>query len=375
MSSRRAVPIEQQEQPAISTIDLARHWKFWRLEKSDRPLLGLFLQPYIVPDVYRIAGEDDCLEPQQLKAERYFDLHLERHRLIQNLTQDFVRPVEPLNWMPWLEGVLGLPLKVKNQTVWAEHILEPERPLQHLSVGWREDWLDAVLDYVRDLVKEFYPHIPVAGPFLRGPADVVAAMLGTSRFCVELIDHPEEIRRLIALCARAWVKVNRKVVEIIPEWQGGYFPGARWVHAPHKCVYTSEDATSLISRKMYEEHILPANLQMAVKFQYGFVHRHSASLHNIESLCSLPRQWAVEVTLDPSGPTLDRVLPVLKRVQQSQHPLIVFGINDTQVLQALLDYLQPEGLCLVVQSETEEQAGILLDFFAKETNDSRSTSK
>lgn len=349
-----------------------RHWKFWRLAKTDRPLLGLFLQPYIVPDVYRIAAEDEWLKPQQLKAERYFDLHLERHRMIQNLPQDFVRPVEPLNWMPWLEAVLGLPLQVKNQTVWAEPILAKDKPLQDLSVGWREDWLEAVLGYVRDLVNEFHPQIPVAGPFLRGPADVVSAMLGTSRFCVELIDHPEEIMALIARCAHAWIQVTQQVMEIIPEWQEGYFPGARWVHAPGKCVYTSEDATSLISRKMYEEYLLPANLQMAAQFPYGFVHRHSASLHNLKSLGGLPRQWAVEVTLDPSGPTLDQVLPVLKRLQQSHHPLIVFGISEIQGLQTLLKNLQPEGLCLVAQSETEAQACMLLDCFARETQMQRS---
>jgi len=349
-----------------------RHWNFWRLEETDRPLLGLFLQPYIVPDVYRIAGEDDWLQPQQLKVERYLDLHLQRHRRIQNLPQGFIRPVEPLNWMPWLEAVLGLPVQVKNQTVWAEPILAAEEPLQDLSVDWRGDWLDAVLGYVRDLVKEFHPHIPVAGPFLRGPADVVSAMLGTSRFCVELIDHPGEIRRLIGICAHAWIRLTQQVMEIIPEWRKGWFPGARWVHAPGKCVYTSEDATSLISRKMYEEYILPANLRMAAQFPFGFVHRHSASLHNLESLSRLPGQWAVEVTLDPSGPPLDQVLPVLKRLQQSHHPLIVFGINEIQVLASLLSNLQPEGLCLIVQSETEEQAYILLDYFARETKMQRS---
>lgn len=329
--------------------------------------MGLFLQPYIVPDVYRIAEEDDWLTPAQLKAECYLDLHLQRHQLVQKFPQDFVRPVEPVNWMPWLEAVLGLPLRVKNQTVWAEPICSPETPLQDISIPWREDWLDAILEYVKDLVDEFSPQIPVAGPFLRGPADVTAAMLGTSRFCVELIDHPDEVRQLVALCASAWQRVTQLVMEIIPEWQGGYIPGARWVHAPGPCVYSSEDSTSLISRVMYEEAILPANLQMIAPFPYGFVHRHSASLHNLESLQQLPGQWAVEVTLDPSGPPMDRVIPVLKGLQKSQHPLIVFGILETDVLKLLLDRLEPEGLCLIVQADTEEQAGLLLECFAMET--------
>lgn len=343
-----------------------RHWKFWRMEKTERPIVGLFLQPYLVPDVYRIAAEDDLLKPQQIKAERYFDLHLDRHQMIQGLPQDFIRPVEPLNWMPWLEGILGLPLTVKNQSVWAEPILDQDQPLQDLRPGWREDWLDTTLAYVRDLVREFHPQIPVAGPFLRGPADVVAAMVGTSRFCVELIDHPEEIERLVSLSAQAWAKVSRMIMDIIPGWQGGYFPGARWIQAPGECVYTSEDATSLISKGMYEKYLLPANIQMCTQFPYGFVHRHSAALHNIESLCQLSQQWAVEVTLDPSGPHLEKIIPVLKKVQESRHPLIVFGISETETLQRLLNTLLPQGLCLILQSDTADQAGTLLESFSRE---------
>jgi hypothetical protein len=359
------VSVEQLEKPIIFPTALERHWKFWRLEKTDRPIIGLFLQPYLVPDVYRIAADDDLLEPQQIKAELFFDLHLERHQAIQDLPQDFVRPVEPLNWMPWLEAILGLPLKVKNQSVWAEPVLNIDQPLREFWPGWSEDWMETAFAYVRDLVKEFHPRIPVAGPFLRGPADVVSAMLGTSRFCVELVDHPEEIERLVSICALAWIKVSRAMMGIIPDWQGGYFPGARWIHAPGVCVYTSEDATSLISRKMYEKHFLPANMQMSVQFPYGFVHRHSAAIHNIESLCQLPQKWAVEVTLDPSGPALEKILPVLQKVQQSHHPLIVFGISEPEPLHFLLGTLLPEGLCLILQSDTADQARTLLESFAK----------
>ncbi len=331
------------------------------MEQTDRPLIGLFFQPYIVADVYRIASEDDFLEPGDMRAERYFDLHLERCRILESLPQDFIRPVEPPNWFPWLEAILDFPVQVKNQTVWAEAVLEKDQSIQSFQVGWNEDWLQATLKYLYDVVNEFYPHYPVAGPFLRGPTDVVAAMLGTSRFCLELIDHPDEVERLIGECARAWIKVSQMVMEIIPEWQGGYFPGARWIHAPGQCVYSSEDATSLISRKMYEQYLLPANKQMANIFPYGFVHRHSVSLQNIKSLCALPHQWAIEVTLDPSGPDLGQVLPVLQKVQESSHPLIVFGINESETLSVLLEHLSPTGLCLILQSEIEEQARCLLE--------------
>lgn len=337
-----------------------RHLAFWRNDPIDRPLVGLFLQEYFVEDIYRIAKEGEFVTPEMVKPDLFFDLFAGRHSALEGYQQDMVRPVEPLNCMPWLEGILGMDLRVHGQSVWAEPLLAKDKSIESFQPGWCDAWFEVTVAFVRDLVERFHPQIPVSGPFLRGPADVVAAMIGTGRFCLELVDYPQEIERLLHICARAWSEVYNQVIKIIPPWNGGYIPGARWIFAPGECVYASEDATVLLSPKMYKEIILPVNQSMAARFPFGFMHRHSASMQHLDLLLEMPPGWALEVTIDPTGPTVSEILPVLQEIQAARRPLILFGMNKPEQLRSLMHGLAPEGLCLIPQADTATQAKQLL---------------
>jgi hypothetical protein len=344
--------------PEMEMID--RHLAFWRSDSIDRPLVGLFLQEYIVEDIYRIAGEGDTVTPEMVKPDLFFDLFAERHIALEEHKQDMFRPVEPLNFMPWLEGILGMDLLVHGQTVWAEPLLAKHKSIESFQPGWCDAWVEVTLAFVRDLVERFHPQIPVSGPFLRGPADVVAAMIGTERFCLELVDHPGEIERLLHIAASAWSEVYSEVIKIIPPWRGGYIPGARWIFAPGECVYFSEDVTVLLSPAMYKEIFLSVNQSMAAHFPFGFIHRHSTSIHHLDLLLEMPPGWALEVTMDPMGPPVSGVLPVLQKIQAARRPLILFGINKPEQLRELMHGLAPEGLCLMPQANTATEAKQLL---------------
>ncbi|MBI9043534.1 MAG: hypothetical protein JEZ06_03560 [Anaerolineaceae bacterium] len=317
----------------------------------EKPLRGIFPQNFIERDIYLIASEGELLSPTNLKAELFFKYFKQRIFEQENFQLDLIRPAEPLNSLPWLEGILGMDIRVTGQAIWAEPLLEKREEIKNFNPILNEKWLETTLTFVSDLVREFSPLYPIAGPFLRGPADIVAAMIGTDRFCLEIMDHPGEISRLMKFCAQAWVEVISEVIKRIPIWNGGYIPGARWVWAPGECVYFSEDTTVLLSPKQYKEIILPFNLWMASKIPYGFVHRHSASLHNIHHLLDLPSGWAIEVTMDPSGPSFEKMLPVLLEIQAAHRSLIIFYPRSLFPVESFLEGLSPHQLCLIEYSE------------------------
>ncbi|MCJ7623583.1 MAG: hypothetical protein MUO76_08755, partial [Anaerolineaceae bacterium] len=245
------------------------------------------------------------------------------------------------------------------QSVWAEPLLGKREALSGLHPKLNEEWLEATIGFVQALVEQFHPNIPVAGPFLRGPADVVPAMIGTDRFCYELIDHPGEIERLLQFCAQTWVDVYQQVIELIPEWKDGYVPGARWIFAPGECVYSSEDATGLISPKMYHRFVLPVNQFMASHFPYGYIHRHSDSIQHIDMLLEMPQGWAIEVTIDPVGPSIDEIMPIFKRIQESDRALIIFGLDDPLKINEICAGLSPKGLCIIAHADSPGLANAL----------------
>jgi hypothetical protein len=356
MDSRHPVA---KERPIAATVQ-RRHLAFWRQEETDRPLVGVYLGGYLLPDIYRVAQEGERLDPEQLTPEPFLDLLLQRCEALQRLEQDLVRPLEPPASVPWLEGMLGCPIRVHAQSVWAEPLLGEGEALSSFEPGWSDAWAEAAERFVRALVKRFAPHFPVAGPFLRGPADVLAAMIGTERLCYAFRDQPHEVHRLAKICAEAWIKVSRQISASIPSWHGGYVMGGRWVCAPEPCTYSSEDITAIFSPDTYREFFLPYNQLMAEQFSFGFLHRHSVSWQHFTTLLDLPPGWAVEVTMDPTGPGVTEILPVLRQLQKKERLLIVFGLNDETEVNRLVTGLSPRGLCVIVQADTEEQAQALL---------------
>jgi hypothetical protein len=275
---------------------------------------------------------------------------------VQDLAQDLIVPLQPISSVPWLEGMLGCPIRVQAQSVWAEAAIGRGISLEHFEPQWSSEWLEAAINSVKYLIENGSPLYPIAGPFLRGPADLIAAMIGTDRLCFELIDNPGQVHRLARICTDAWIKASGQIIPLIPAWHGGYVFGARWIYAPGQSTYCSEDTTVLFSPITYREFFLPYNCIIARQYPYGFWHRHSTSMQHLLDLLELNPGWAIEVTMDPGGPRVPEILPFLDRIQKSGRPLIVFGLNDPDEVGQLVAGLSPRGLCVTVQADTEDQA-------------------
>jgi hypothetical protein len=256
---------------------------------------------------------------------------------------------------------------VHSQACWAEAQLAEDEPLEALQPKRSEVWLEAAIEFLHTLSEHLDERFPVAGLFLRGPADVVAAMVGIERMCYAFYDQPTEIHRLARLAAKAWSEVTGTISQHIPQFEGGFVDAGRWLHAPAQIAYSSEDASAMISSNLYREFFLPYNQTMVDAFAYGYIHRHSASAHSLLALLDLETTWAIEVTMDPGGPTLSEMLPVFQRIQAQGRPLIVFGLDEGKDVAALVEGLSPRGLCVVVHADTEEQARHLLAVVRRES--------
>jgi len=340
---------------------LARHRAFWSLEPAERPLLGAYTGGYTYPIIYDVAGEGDFLTPAHFGRPAAFFDYLERvRRDTARVETDFCVPVSVLYGVPWMEACLGLPVQVQAGLFWPHPLLAEDEPLEKLKLTLRQDWLDALCGFMAGVVAQFGEAQPVAPPFLRGPADLLTAVMGTARACIEWHDQPDAMLRLAETCADAWRTVATAVSRLIPPFCGGYVNNARYLWSPERCGYTSEDSTTFLSPATFRRCLLPADRRIAESFQYGFMHRHSVSQHNIPDLLALPAGWAIEVTLDPTGPSIEELLPLFRRLQAARRPLILFGVRDAGELRALAEGLSSRGLCLILQTDTPAQAEAIL---------------
>jgi hypothetical protein len=342
-------------------VAIARNRAFWALEPMDRPLLGAYVGGYTYPIIYEVANEGDFLEPAHFRPAAFID-YVEQVCLAQRAVKtDLLVPVSVVYGMPWMEACLGLPVQVQGGLFWPCQLLSDDRPLDDLRLALRQDWIEALCGFMAGVVEQFAGRYPIAVPFLRGPADVLTAMLGTARACVELYDHPDAMLRLIGTCAGAWREVALRVQRLIPPFAGGFVNNARWLWSPGACGYSSEDSTTFLSPAMYRRFFLPADIQISQVFPYGYIHRHSVSQHNIPALLEMNRNWAIEITLDPTGPTVGELLPLLRRLQAAGRPLILFGLAQPEQVQEVMAELPARGLCLIMQTETPAEAEHLLE--------------
>ncbi len=348
--------------PASVASKLARHRAFWSLEATDRPLLGAYAGGYTYPIIYDVAQEGDFLTPAHFaRPAAFFDYLARVQSETAQVETDFCVPISVLYGMPWMEACLGLPVQVQAGLFWPHPLLAEDEPLEALNLTLRQDWLDALGACMAAVAAQFGERLPVAPPFLRGPADLLTASLGTARACIEFHDHPDAMLRLAERCADAWRVVATAVSRRIPPFHGGYVNNARYLWSPGPCAYTSEDSTTFLSPATFRRCLLPADQRIAAAFPYGFMHRHSVSRHNIPDLLALPAGWAIEVTLDPTGPDSEALIPLFRQLQAARRPLILFGVRDAGELRALTAALSPRGLCLIVQTDTPAQAAQIFE--------------
>jgi len=338
----------------------SRNLAFWSCAAIDRPLLGAWIGETTQPAIYAVAEEGEWLRPAQMVAAPFFDLIERECRLAERLEIDLFMPAAPPPGVPWLEACLGMPVQVYRDAVWAHAILNPDEPLESFRPAYNAEWIDALVDFLHDLVAEFAGRYPIAMPFLRGPIDVLAGMIGTDRACLEFYDHSDQMARLIDFCATAWQDISLRLQRIIPPFDGGYVCGGRWIYAPAPCTYSSEDSTTFLSMATFRRFLLPANQRIADAFPHGFMHRHSVSRQNIAGLLEINPGWAIEITVDPMGPAVGELIPLFRELQAAGRPIILFGISNESDISELAKGISPCGLCIIFQAATLEEGRQLL---------------
>ena len=83
---------------------------------------------------------------------------------------------------------------------------------------------------------------------------------------------------------------------------------------------------------------------------YSIIHLHSCSLHTVDALLEVERPHTIQVTLEtePSGPPLEEVLPIYRKILGVK-PLILDGPLTSDEVNWLQEKLPLDGLCIIAR--------------------------
>jgi hypothetical protein len=326
-----------------------RHRAFWTREPTEAPILGDKRIGAFALDGYSVVDSGRPLTPDDIDVDSALEAVEAQYRDGYGfLDGGLVWAAVPMPGVPWMEAILGCPVYVSQSSgsLWPSAWLEDWDAVGRAFPLAGNPWYRKLLELTEAIVSQAGGRYPVCPTVMMGPADLVVALRGHERTCLDLYDHPAEIRKLADVCTDVWLEVARAQFNIIPPFAGGYAAPRLEVWAPGELVRLQEDASILFSNRIYEDFFFASDERIVSNFDFSIMHTHSGDLKLVDSLLSMDGLSAVQVLIDPSGPELTRILPELARVQDSGKALLVTHELPEREVDLLVNSLSPKGLAI-----------------------------
>jgi hypothetical protein len=333
---------------------IGRHEAFLACTPAKRPLLGFWCGGYYPAEQFPHGTtwrEGQTLTPAAVRFKPFAEDYEHLFRLHQKVDDDFFYIGSAYWGIPWLEAILGCPIKAGRNNCWAgTRLAEPQAANTLSPLRSDNPWLVCLLQFTDELVRFADGRFPVCPPLLRGTGDVASAMLGAMGFVTGAVDDPAAMKVLLRHCARVRREVLQRIQARIPAWHGTYaaggYPSKIWCQ--RAAAYYQEDSAALLSPALFKKFLLAPARQQCAAAQVNFVHLHSACLYPVDALLKESCFDVLEINVDHEGvaPSLAELLPVLKRIQRTHRPLLLWGRFTRTDLQRIRRELRADGLSL-----------------------------
>lgn len=327
---------------------LERHTKWWQRqgmlyhEHDAAPLGDLWLP---LSDG-TLADRDMDMTPDLLDEHRAVISQQEPGPL--RTRGDFFATATPFGRMPWLEAILGTPIRatIVGGSMRTKAYIASWDAWEQQSVHRDDAWFALYKRLLERTVAHANGRAFLTHPTLRGPSDLAEAVVGPELMSYSLFEHQAELQRFLDEVTEAFLEVLHAQIERTPPLRGGYVnPFGIW--APGTVVRTQCDASSFLSAKHYAEWFLPYDVRICEAVDYAMIHIHSVSLHTVPSLLAVDALHGIEITIEDeaSGPSLEAMMPVLRDILSCKSLLLHGPLTDDE-LKYLLDSLPTDGLAI-----------------------------
>ena len=285
-----------------------------------------------------IKGE---FTPEMLDVEKLVNDIARSYQDRPVLDGDVFQSISFANVVPWMEAIIGCHVYSLGRgasMVANPADIEPGDLPQHLrflldNLG-ENVWFKKLSDGYQALAETLGARFPLAHTLMRGPGDMVGALLGHENFIGRMlkpVDNEDFLHELLGLSARIYIKTAKMQLERSGRFKGGYC-NAWGLWAPGLNIRSQEDEAAFVSPKLYNKFLLPYHVQEVDAFDYSTFHMHSGYVifvYNWRDFSKKSSIKAFQVQLDPSGPAVEDLMETLLEIN-SEKPLIIQAVNDEQ---------------------------------------------
>lgn len=336
------------------TIELQMQW--WRLENTS-PLVGIF-----APVKFPYGGMDVSVKPSEIVERKVANL-----RACQVVPADDIALAYADFGPAFVPGLAGAGFEYDGRTTWSV-------PCATTIMDIKIRQFDPQFPLWRQFIERFEPllanwswdtYLPAA-TVMTGPLDILSGMLGPETLAMEIYEHPEEVLARALDAAKLFNEVfdvqarmihAAGLTEGMADWMRTWMPG-------RACCY-SEDFAALCGESHFREFFVPADALIMPKLDHAYLHLHSGALSCLPAVLEIPGLKAIELSNDPSGPSMDLLIAAGRKIQAAgvrlqmsnwEHPL------SQEDMDKLLTSLDPRGLKVTLQASNLEEANHLYQY-------------
>jgi hypothetical protein len=332
---------------------IAGYLAFWERAPVRRPLVGFSIKSWFPLQEFSASAawqDREALTPEMVEPEAFLD---DQERLLREgevIEDDILRGASPSQAVPWLDGMLGATLRILPGTVLGVERTLAWDDLADLHLDARAPWFAKYVAFIEALVRHSAGRYPVSHGALIGPSDIAALLRGHTQSVLDLVESPDQARRLLRQCGGIFRRITEDAWQHIPLYDGGYYDAQYQLWSPGPIVRLQEDASGVLSPRLYREFLQPVDREVAGHFPNAFIHLHTNSmfLYNLYLEVEEIRCFQVNYEFHSGGPPIAGMVPAFRKIQAAGRPLLVRGSFTADELRHLVDALDPRGLYLYI---------------------------
>lgn len=340
---------------------IERHQKFLEHKETDRPIIGFYIGGWESLDRYFKKPENlfekGVIIANELTTDKFYNMYKSYSKNIK-YNDDFVHSLEPFQSIPWVEAACGCPIIFTGKNFWSQKIGFDKSKAKIENIKIRNNpWITKYAEFIKFLAHEF-PHYPIGQSILRGPLDVMCAMVGDSETIYNLYDEPDFIKKGLSIIADVFNEFIRIQYNYTPKYKDGHVIGQYYIWTPGTVCRIQEDAMALINPDHYIEYVFENDVKITSRTKYSFYHIHSSGMFLINEIVRNKNLNIIQVSKDEGNIKLSDFIVGLKAIQSAGMSVLVKGRFDENDIDILRKHLDKRALAIgfVIDSikETDE---------------------
>ncbi len=248
----------------------------------------------------------------------------------------------------------GAPLQFGEVTSWSLPIIKDWEAMDQLRLDADNEYFRKLEELTRHALERCEGKFMVGYTDLHPGLDCAAAWRDPQQLCLDMVDHPEQVKRLAELAIADFERVYDYFDAILKE--NGQ-PSASWMGIPSfgRMHIPSCDFSALISPAFFKEFGLPILRQEVRTMTHTIFHVDGQGVaRHLDAILSVPGVHALQWVqgMGDKLPVMQWV-PFIKEVQARGVPLIV-DLKPAELV-AFMAVMDPRGLFLWIGTENEDE--------------------